>query len=140
MATVKKIARYAVIIIVFAILTDCMMKIGLRNTYRTISGEIKETTPEIIMEEVKTTDVDGYAKGKIKNNSDKDIERMYIKLDLYSKRNVNLGTEYLEVNNLKIGKEQEFEIKYRYSNVNHYEIKIIDSKTLLREQLLNNNI
>ena len=92
------------------------------------------------MEEVKTTDVDGYAKGKIKNNSDKDIERMYIKLDLYSKRNVNLGTEYLEVNNLKIGKEQEFEIKYRYSNVNHYEIKIIDSKTLLREQLLNNNI
>lgn len=140
MATVKKIARYAVIIIVFAILTDCMMKIGLRNTYRTISGEIKETTPEIIMEEVKTTDVDGYAKGKIKNNSDKDIERMYIKLDLYSKRNVNLGTEYLEINNLKIGKEQEFEIKYRYSNVAHYEVTIIDSKTLLREQILNNNV
>lgn len=140
MATVKKIARYAVIIIVFAILTDCMMKIGLRNTYRTISGEIKEATPEIIMEEVKTTDVDGYAKGKIKNNSDKDIERMYIKLDLYSKRNVNLGTEYLEINNLKIGKEQEFEIKYRYSNVSHYEVTIIDSKTLLREQILNNNV
>ena len=115
MATVKKIAFYGILIVVFAIFTNCMMKVGLRNTYKTISGEIK-------------------------NNSDKDIERMYIKLDLYSKRNVNLGTEYLEVNNLKIGKEQEFEIKYRYSNVNHYEIKIIDSKTLLREQLLNNNI
>lgn len=140
MATVKKIARYAVIIVVFAILTDCMIKVGLRNTYKTISGEIKTSSPEIIMEEVKTTDVNGYAKGKIKNNSDKDIERMYIKLDLYSKRDVNLGTEYLEINNLKVGKEQEFEIKYRYSNVNHYEVTIIDSKTLLREQILNNNV
>lgn len=140
MATVKKIARYAVIIVVFVILTDCMIKVGLRSTYKTISGEIKTSSPEIIMEEVKTTDVNGYAKGKIKNNSDKDIERMYIKLDLYSKRDVNLGTEYLEINNLKVGKEQEFEIKYRYSNVNHYEITIIDSKTLLREQILNNNV
>lgn len=140
MATVKKIARYAVIIVVFVILTDCMIKVGLRSTYKTISGEIKTSSPEIIMEEVKTTDVNGYAKGKIKNNSDKDIERMYIKLDLYSKRDVNLGTEYLEINNLKVGKEQEFEIKYKYSNVNHYEITIIDSKTLLREQILNNNV
>lgn len=140
MATVKKIARYGVIIVVFAIFTDCMMKVGLRNTYKTISGEIKQTTPEIIMSEVKTTDVNGYAKGKIKNNSEKDIERTYIKLDLYSKRDVNLGTEYLEVKNLKVGKEQEFEIKYRYSNVAHYKVTIIDSKTLLREQILNNNV
>ncbi len=140
MATFKKVMFYGILIVVFAIFTDCMIKVGLRNTYKTISGEIKQTTPEIIMSEVKTTDVNGYAKGKIKNNSEKDIERTYIKLDLYSKRNVNLGTEYLEINNLKIGKEQEFDIKYRYSNVNHYEITIIDSKTLLREQILNNNI
>ena len=140
MATVKKIAFYAILIVVFIIFTDCMIKVGLRNTYRTISGKIDVTSPEIIMNEVKTTDVNGYAKGNIKNNSDKDIDRIYIKLDLYSKRDVNLGTEYLEINNLKIGKEQEFEIKYRYSNVNHYEITIIDSKTLLKQELLNNNI
>ena len=140
MATVKKIAFYAILIVVFIIFTDCMIKVGLRNTYRTISGKIDVTSPEIIMSEVKTTDVNGYAKGNIKNNSDKDIDRIYIKLDLYSKRDVNLGTEYLEINNLKIGKEQEFEIKYRYSNVNHYEITIIDSKTLLKQELLNNNI
>ncbi len=136
MATVKKIAFYAILIVVFIIFTDCMIKVGLRNTYRTISGKIDVTSPEIIMSEVKTTDVNGYAKGNIKNNSDKDIDRIYIKLDLYSKRDVNLGTEYLEINNLKIGKEQEFEIKYRYSNVNHYEITIIDSKTLLKQELL----
>lgn len=140
MATVKKIAFYAILIVVFIIFTDCMIKVGLRNTYRTISGKINETLPEVIMSEVKTTDVNGYAKGKIRNNSEKDIEKTYIKLDLYSKRDVNLGTEYLEINNLKVGKEQEFEINYRYSNVNHYEITIIDSKTFLKEKLLNNNI
>ena len=116
MATFKKVVFYGIVIVVFAIFTDCMIKVGLRNTYKTISGEIKQTTPEIIMSEVKTTDVNGYAKGKIKNNLEKDIERTYIKLDLYSKRDVNLGTEYLEINNLKVGKEQEFEINYRYTN------------------------
>lgn len=140
MATVKKIALYGIIIVVFAIFTNLMIKVGLRNTYRTISGEIKVSSPEVIMEEIKTTDVNGYAKGKIKNNSDKHIDRIYIKLDLYSKRDVNLGTEYIEINNLGIGKTQDFEIKYRYSNVNHYEVTIIDSKTLLREQILNNNV
>ncbi len=134
MATFKKIVFYGIVIAVFAIFSNYMIKIGLRNTYKTISGEIKSSSPEIIMSEVKTTDINGYAKGKVKNNSDKDIDRIYIKLDLYSKRNVNMGTEYLEINNLKVGKEQDFEINYRYSNVDHYEITFIDSKTLLREQ------
>lgn len=140
MARVKQIAFYGVLIFVFAIFSNYMIKVGLKNTFKTITGEIKASSPEIIMTEVKTTDVNGYAKGKIKNNSDKYIDRIYIKLDLYSKRNVNLGTEYLEINNLDTGKEQDFEIKYRYSNVNHYEITCVDSKTFLREQFSDNNV
>ena len=122
MARVKQVLFFGIVIVVFAIFTDFMINIGLKNTYKDISGEVKITSPKIVMTEVKTTDVNGYAKGTIKNNLNEDIDRIYIKIDLYSKRDVKLGTQYLEVTDLDAGESQEFEINYRYSNVDHYEI------------------
>lgn len=128
MARIKQVAFYAILIVVFAIFSDFIIRVGLRNTYKTISGEVKVVSPEIVMNEVKTTDVNGYAKGTIKNNSDEDIDRIYIKIDLYSKRDVNLGTEYLEINNLSSEESRDFEIQYRYSNVNYYNITCVYEK------------
>ena len=128
MERMKQIAFYGIVIVVFAIFSDYMIKVGLNNTYKYISGEVKIASPEIIMTEVKTTDVNGYAKGTIKNTLAEDIDRIYIKIDLYSKRDVNLGTQYLEVRDLKVGESREFEIDYRYSNVNHYEITCVFEK------------
>lgn len=122
MARVKQVVFYGIVIVAFAIFTDFMIKVGLRNTYHTISGTVNMYTPEIVMTEVRTTDINGYAKGKIKNNLGEDIEKIYIKLDLYSKRDVNLGTEYYEITNLSDGEVKEFEFKYKYSNVNRYEV------------------
>lgn len=128
MKTFKKIMFYVIVIFAFILFSNIMIRVGLKNTYKTISGEIKTSSPEITISEIKTTDVNGYAKGTIKNNSDNNIEKIYIKLDLYSKRDVNLGTEYFEVNNLKAGASREFEIDYRYSRVNHYEITCVEEK------------
>ncbi len=128
MATVKRILFYGIVIVVFAIFSNFIVKIGLRNTYKNISGEVKISSPQIVMSEVKTTDVNGYAKGTIKNNLEEDIDKIYIKIDLYSKRDINLGTQYLEVKDLAVGETREFEIDYRYSNVNHYEITCVFEK------------
>lgn len=128
MERVKQITFYLVVIIVFAIFSNYMIKIGLKNTYHTISGTVKISTPKITMSEVKTTDVNGYAKGEIENNLGEDIDKIYIKIDLYSKRDVNLGTEYIEISNLKAGKTRKFEIDYRYSKVDHYEITCVYEK------------
>lgn len=121
----KQIMFFVIVIFAFAIFSDFMMKVGIRNTYKTIQGEIKTYSPQITVSEAKTTDVNGYAKGTIKNNSDEDIDIVYIKIDLFSKRNVNLGTEYLEIRDLKNGDTREFEIKYRFSNVDHYELTCV---------------
>lgn len=128
MARMKQIGFYTILIVVFIIFSNFMIKVGLRNTYKNISGEIKVTSPEIVMSEVKTTDINGYAKGTIKNNIDEHIDKIYIKIDLYSKRNVNLGTEYLEIKNLNKEETRDFKIDYRYSNVNHYEITCVYEK------------
>lgn len=128
MARFKQIMMFAVLIIIFIFFSDFMIKVGIRNTYKTISGEIKSATPEIVMTDVKTTDVNGYAKGIIKNNTEQDIEKVYIKLDLFSKVDTNMGTEYYEVTNLKAGESKEFEIKYKYANVKKYEINCVNEK------------
>ncbi len=124
----KQIMFYAIIIVIFIIFSEYMIKVGLRNTYKTISGKIKTSSPEITVTEAKSTDVDGYVQGIIKNNSDEGIEKIYIKVDLYSKRDVNLGTEYLEIKDLNKDEIQEFEIKYKYSNVDYYEITCVNEK------------
>lgn len=128
MARVKQIAFYGILIVVFAIFSNFMIKVGLNNTYHTISGTVKTVNPEITMSEVRTTDVNGYAKGVINNNLGEDIDKIYIKLDLYSKRDVNLGTEYFEITNLKDNEKHEFEIEYRYSQVGYYEITCVYEK------------
>ena len=128
MARFKQIMIFVILIVLFAVFSDYMIRVGLRNTYKTISGEIKSATPQLTVTEVKTTDVNGYLNGKIKNNSEQDVEKTYIKLDLFSKRDVNLGTEYYEINDLKSGEEKDFEIKFKYSNVDHYEIICVDEK------------
>lgn len=119
----KQIMLFVLLMILFAIFTDYMVKVGLRNTYKTMTGEIKTVSPEITIIEAKTTDVNGYVNGKIKNNSGEDIKEIDIKLELYSKRNVNLGTENLKITDLKNNEEKEFSINFRYSNVNKYKIE-----------------
>lgn len=128
MARFKQIMYFAVIIVVFAIFTNYMIGVGLKNTYKTISGEIKSASPEIIISDAKTTDVNGYVNGVIKNNSENDIDTIFIKVNFYSKRNVHLGTEYIEVSDLKLGESREFELKYNYNKVNHYEIDCVKEK------------
>lgn len=128
MARFKQIMYLALIIVVFAIFSNYMIGVGLRNSYKTISGEIKSESPEITISESKTTDVNGYLKGIIKNNSETDIEKTYIKLDLYTKRDNILGDEYFEVSNLKVGETREFEIKFNYNDVDHYKINCVNKK------------
>ena len=124
----KQIMFFVILIFAFAYFSNYMIGVGLRNTYKTIKGEVKTSSPSIIVSEIKTTDVNGYARGTIKNNTDEDMNSIYIKLDLYSRKDVHMGTEYFEVKDLKVGDSQDFKIEYRFSNVNHYEITCVDEK------------
>lgn len=120
MKRLKQIMLFMIAMVLFIVFSEYMIRLGLRNTYKSFSGEIISSSPQFIVKDSKTTDVNGYVNGIIKNNLDYDIEKIYIKLDLQSKRDVNLGTEYMEVLNLKNGEEREFEIKFKYSNVYKY--------------------
>ncbi len=116
----KQIMIFVIIGVLFIILTEYLIRVGLRNSYKTISGEIKSVSPQITVTEAKATDVNGYVEGKIKNASEEEIEKIYIKVELYSKRDIKLGEQFLEITDLKNDEEKDFEIKFQYSNVNYY--------------------
>ena len=69
----KQIMTFVIIGVLFIILTEYLIRVGLRNSYKTISGEIKSVSPQITVTEAKATDVNGYIEGRIKNASEDDI-------------------------------------------------------------------
>ena len=124
----KQLMIFAILGVLFIIFSEYLIRVGLRNTYKTISGEIKSASPQITVTEAKVTDVNGYVQGKIKNTSEEGIEKIYIKLELYSKRDIKLGDKFLEITNLNSNEEKDFEIKFKYSNVDYYIITCVNEK------------
>ena len=54
------------------------------------------------------------------------INKAYIKIDLYSKRDVILGTKYVEINYLQSQETQEFRMGFRFTDVEYAKIELVD--------------
>lgn len=90
--------------------------------------EIQTTMPAVKVDEAKATNVNGYVKGQIKNNSEEDMNSgKYIKFDFYTKKDVNVGSEYIEIGTLKSMESKTYEIKFRYDNVEKFIITVTDT-------------
>ena len=123
MKRMKTFFIYALLVVAVVISTDFLINLCLDTNYREIVNcKIEATSPAIEIKEAKTTNANGYVKGVITNNLENDIEKAYIKLDLYSKQGNDIGTEYLEIDNLKQNESKEFRIDYRKYNVDSIKI------------------
>ena len=103
--------------------------LGMKTIYRTISNyEVQATIPEVTVQEAKTTNVNGYVRGVVKNNGLEELNGKYIKFAFYTKNEVNIGNEYIEIGTLKPDEAKTYEQKYRYNNVERFVITITDTK------------
>lgn len=128
MDRMKQFGRYALMIIVFYIISDILIYFGLIGMYKNFSGEVITKSPVVEVEKSKTTRQSGIIKGKIKNNTASKIEEKYIKIDLFSERDTYLGSKYLKVQNLDKGEEISFESTFSFSNIYRYEISVVDKE------------
>lgn len=124
MSRLKTFFMYAVWVLVFFIFSQVMIYVAINTTYKYKNIEIKTST--ITNAEVQATSINGFAKCKIVNNTQRDIENKYIKLDCYSKNNVLMGTKYIKIDKIQTNEEQEFEVRFNYSKVDNAKIEIID--------------
>ncbi len=65
-----------------------------------------------------------------------DIDKTYVKIDLYSKRDVLLGTKYVKIDNFRIGETREFRMGFKFTNVSYCKVTMVDSvdKEVTEEQ------
>src|SRR5574344_589562 len=137
MNRMKTFFKYFLIIVIVYILSNIISYMLLKANYKNISCEVDAVTPTTIeITKSKASLVNGYAEGKITNNTSENINNKYLKFDCYTKRNVNVGTKYVEINNLASGEIQDFQIKYNYNQVDHIITSIVDKKDVSDTKLL----
>ena len=120
MNRMKKFATYAIWLILFWILSDILIYLGINSTYKDIEprGEIPNGIEVVQMQ---TTKVNGRVKLKVNEFA---LSGKVIKIDLYSSNDVNLGTQYIEIGTVK--EDKEIETYFKISEVESYEIAVVD--------------
>ena len=137
MKRLKTFLLYALIIAGFWIFSDIIIYVAINGTYTNVNAKIYTDSPEIIIGESKATYINGYIKGGIKNNTQGIINEKYVKIDLYSARDVKLGTKYIKIENLEPNNYQEFEMWYKFTDVDYATISITDDiKNTSEEEFL----
>ena len=121
MATMKMFFKFLIIFLILYLVVDILTFAYLKVTYKDITDyKIVMSSPKIEVFETKTTNMNGYIKGKIINDTGKDIESIYIKAEFTSKKDNNLGAQGIHIENLKADEQREFEVKYKLSNVESF--------------------
>ena len=122
MDTVKRFAMYAIWIILFWILSEILINIGINSMYKDMDQ--KGETPEgIQVVEVQSTTVNG----RIKLTAEGEyLSGKFIKIDLYSDIDNHLGTQYLEIGNLEKNEIKSIETYFKISETKSYEISVVD--------------
>lgn len=120
MDRMKSFAKYAIWIILFWILSDILIYFGINSTYKDIKQR-GETPTGVEIIQMQATTVNGRVKIKVNNI---ELSGKFLKIDLYSSTGVNLGTQYLEIGNVKESKE--IETYFKISEVKSYEITVVE--------------
>ena len=125
MARMKTFFIYALCVILFFIFSQVIIYFAIHTTYHAKEYEIK--TPIATTVEVQATSINGVVKGHIFNDTQEVIENKYLQMEFYSKQDNILGTKYVPVSKLEVGEQQEYEMKFNFSRVDHVVLDIVDT-------------
>lgn len=121
----KNFFTYFLMFVLLYVIVDILTFGYIYSTYKTIEQyEIVVTNPAITVEKAKTTKVNGFIEGKIKNNGTTTISDKYLKFDFYSERGVRVGTKYLEISTLGENEEKDYKVQYKFDNVKYFTVNL----------------
>ena len=126
MKRMKTFLIYALLLIGFWLFSNLLINVGINSTYKPI--ERLDDLNQIEVYQAEATLINGRIKGLIKNNAQNDISNKYIKLELFSERNVEIGTRYIEIGELEQNSTKPLEIYFKINHVKYYKLDIVDEK------------
>ncbi|MBO5479392.1 MAG: hypothetical protein J6A04_06905 [Clostridia bacterium] len=138
----KTFGLYVLCVILFFIFSNVMIDIALKTSYDII--DTYKTVPNgitIDINEAKATYVNGYVGGKITNQNQTALNT-YIKIDLYTKRDVCLGTKYVAIKDLKQNETQDFRMGFKFTDVDYAKISLVNEvpENEPEESFISNNL
>ena len=122
MSTMQKIIVWVLILIGVFILSDFLINVGINSTYKNIQRQDEHS--QIVVYQADATYVNGRIRGLIKNTEE--IQDKYLKIELYSKRNVLVGKSYIEIK--QEDESQAFELLFKATDVESYKIETVKEK------------
>lgn len=127
MDRMKTLFKYVLAVILLYVFSNILIWGFLKVSYK----DIKEYTidvpiAKITIDEAKASGRSGYIKGEINNITDQPIQNKYIKIDLYSQRDVLLGTRYIKIENMLEYEIYKFEVNFDVDNVHKFEMTVKD--------------
>ena len=126
MDRMKTLLKYALWLILFYIFSNLMIYLNLETTYQNIGR--KDNLPQVTVYQAQATKVNGRIKGSIYNSEAHKITNKYLRIDLYSERDVFLGSKYIDVSTMRDDETRNFEEYFKVQDVDYYEMKFVDEK------------
>ncbi len=145
MDRMKVFGQFFLAFILFFIFSNVMINVALKTTYDSMDSYIqvsKSGPVDIQIDEAKATYVNGYVGGKIVNTSDNTILNKYLKIDMFSERNVLLGTKYIDLAEIKAKEEKDFRIGFKFTDADYCRIDLVDQmeESVTSEQFLSDDL
>ena len=126
MDRMKTLAKYVIWLVLFYIFSNLMIYLNIESTYQNIGR--KDNLPQITVYQAQATKVNGRIKGSIYNSEAHKITNKYLRIDLYSERDVFLGSKYIDVSTMRDSETRNFEEYFKVQDVDYYEMKFVDEK------------
>lgn len=119
-----KVIIWVLILVGVYVLSDFLIYVGINSTYKDIQRQ--DQNSQIVVYQADATYVNGRIRGMIKDI--KEIQGKYLKIELYTKRDVLVGKSYIEIKDKEDFETQPFEVLFRANDVAYYKIDTVKEK------------
>ena len=130
MKRMQTFLTYALIIIGFYFFSNFLIDFGISSSYKDIEQdkikmEQSNNGFEIEVDKANSNRRQAYFTGTVKNNSDKVIEKQYVKVDSYFKGKL-MQEKYLAFENMQPGEERKFKLLYSLGQIDEFRVSYVD--------------
>ena len=126
MDRMKTLMKYVLWGIIFFVFSNIIINFTLKTTYQDI--ERKDNLEQVNINEAQATKINGRIKGTIYNSTENKITNKYLRIDLYSERNIFLGSRYIDVASMRDDETRNFEVYFKVQDVDYYVMNFTDEK------------
>ena len=143
MDRIKTFFKYVIWIVLFFIFSEIMINLYLESTYKDI--ERKDELVQVSIYQAQATKVNGRIKGAIYNDTNNIIKNTYLKINFFSERGNLLGSQYIDVSNMRENETRNLETYFKIQDVNYFNMEFTDEKVegeipMLKEDLTRSEV